>query len=202
MLKTLLRTFMAATLMAAIMFAVCVLLTAPAQSATSVAFTWGPSSGQVDGYRIYSGTTAGGPYPSLICDVNATALKYTAPMDEARDYYLVVRAYNQYGESGDSNEVHYFEQSTEPPGIPTGFIVLTGDGFVFLTPSDPAPADPAPDAFGSLTPHVPAPIPDPAPIATPDPAPANPFGSMLPSNPEPDKPDDPVKPNPFNFLGK
>ena len=83
----------------------------------SVNFKWDASTGQVDGYKIYWSDVQSGPYPNELCDVNATSLQYTAILDESQEYFLVVRAYNVYGESGDSNEVHWFYKV---PGVPGG----------------------------------------------------------------------------------
>ena len=82
---------------------------------TDVYFQWGASTGQVDGYRIYSGNTANGPYPEMMGEVNGTILTQTLMLDNAQEYYLICRAFNDYGESGDSNEVHW---SYAVPGIP------------------------------------------------------------------------------------
>ena len=73
--------------------------------AAEVHFQWGASSGVVDGYRIYYGFTHQGPYPNLLVEVGSTTTDYIATLDEEVTYYLVVRAYNSYGESGNSNEV-------------------------------------------------------------------------------------------------
>lgn len=70
-----------------------------------VRFRWGQSSGQVGGYRIYWGRTAGGQHPNRLCDVGAEELQYETRLNDEMTYYLVCRAYNEYGESGDSNEV-------------------------------------------------------------------------------------------------
>lgn len=72
-----------------------------------VSFTWGESTGVVDGYRIYWGESQGGPYPYQLCDVNGTTLNYTTVLENHK-YYLICRAYNEVGESGNSNEVYYF----------------------------------------------------------------------------------------------
>lgn len=72
---------------------------------TTVHFRWGESSGQVDGYRIYWGEVIGGPYPNRLCDVNATTQQHVTSLNKERVYYAVCRAYNRYGESGNSNEV-------------------------------------------------------------------------------------------------
>jgi len=67
-------------------------------------FTWqaNPSSENILGYRIYYGTTQGA-YPNQVECGNVTDYKVTDLVENVT-YYLVVRAYNQYGESPDSNE--------------------------------------------------------------------------------------------------
>ena len=83
--------------------------------AIDVRFQWGESTGQVDGYRIYWGDTQAGPYPNLLCEVDEKTLNCIAPLNESQQYYLVCRAFNNYGESGDSNEVHW---CYSVPGVP------------------------------------------------------------------------------------
>ena len=83
--------------------------------AFDVNFQWGQSSGQVDGYRIYWGEAQNGPYPNQLCEVNETTLNYTAILDETQEYYLICKAFNVYGESDNSNEVHW---DYAIPGIP------------------------------------------------------------------------------------
>ena len=80
-----------------------------------VTFQWGASTGQVDGYRIYSGDAVGGPYPEMLGEVNGTILTQTLILNDTQEYYLICRAFNDYGESGDSNEVRW---SYAVPGIP------------------------------------------------------------------------------------
>jgi hypothetical protein len=41
----------------------------------------------------------------LLIEVGAATTEYTATLNEGLTYYLVVRAFNDYGESGNSNEV-------------------------------------------------------------------------------------------------
>ena len=74
-----------------------------------ICFEWDASSGKVDGYRIYWGTSKGGPYPFLLCDVNGTKLYYNTSLSKEQTRYFVCRAYNEHGESGNSNEVAYPE---------------------------------------------------------------------------------------------
>jgi hypothetical protein len=72
---------------------------------TEVHFSWGKSTGLVDGYRIYWSEVAGGPYLHRLCEVNAATLSYTASLNSDWEYHLVCRAYNDVGESGNSNVV-------------------------------------------------------------------------------------------------
>ena len=70
-----------------------------------VHLAWDPSSGKVDGYRIYYGTTPGN-HPIKIEVGNVTDYLVTG-LKDGTTYYFVIRAYNQYGESGDSNEISW-----------------------------------------------------------------------------------------------
>jgi hypothetical protein len=75
--------------------------------AAEVHFQWGTSSGVVDGYRIYYGSSNEGPYPNLLDQVGGTTTECFASLNEGQEYYLVVRAFNDYGESGNSNEIKW-----------------------------------------------------------------------------------------------
>jgi hypothetical protein len=75
--------------------------------AAEVHFQWGNSSGAVEGYRIYYGSSHEGPYPNLLDEIEGTATECPATLNEGQEYYLVVRAYNDYGESGNSNEIKW-----------------------------------------------------------------------------------------------
>ena len=98
---------------------ICVVFTLPALAA-QVHLAWDPSSGEVDGYMIYYGTSHGN-YTNNIDVGNVTDYVVTG-LEEGVTYYFVARAYNQYGESGNSNEVVWPETSTDttPPAI-SGF---------------------------------------------------------------------------------
>ena len=75
-----------------------------------VKFSWGQSTGIVDGYRIYWGLSESGPYSNKLCDVNSTTLEYSTELNCSIEHHLVCRAYNEYGESGDSNEIIWPKQ--------------------------------------------------------------------------------------------
>jgi hypothetical protein len=96
-------------------------LFAPMHANAAGTLAWNPSAGVVQGYKIYYGTTSGGPYPS---SANAgTATTYSMnnlPLQEKVTYYFVVKAYNQAGESAGSNQVSYSVTDSTPPAPPKG----------------------------------------------------------------------------------
>ncbi|MGA9536106.1 MAG: fibronectin type III domain-containing protein, partial [Desulfobacterales bacterium] len=59
----------------------------------------------VDGYRVFYGTD-GQNYPTEGCDVTSTSCTVTE-LEDGQTYHFVARAYNSYGESGDSDPVSY-----------------------------------------------------------------------------------------------
>jgi hypothetical protein len=72
----------------------------------TVSLNWSPSTSQVNGYNVYRGSTAGGPYAKL----NSTPDPNTAYSDgtvaSAHTYYYVTTAVNSSGqESSYSNQV-------------------------------------------------------------------------------------------------
>jgi len=85
--------------------------------AADVTLAWEPSSSQVDGYRIYYGTTEG-VYPDSIDVGNVTQYTVTGLQDDIR-YYFVTRAYNADGESDDSNYVSWINltSDSDPPTV-------------------------------------------------------------------------------------
>lgn len=91
----------------------CLLIPASAW-AVETHFIWFAAEGQVDGYRLYSGDAAGGPYTMMLAEVNGTEAIVNMPEDV--ESYLVCRAFNRYGESVDSNEVYW---NCEVPGPPS-----------------------------------------------------------------------------------
>ncbi len=98
---------------------ICVVFALPAFAA-DVHLAWDPSSGEVTGYRIYYGTTHGN-YPNMVDVGNVTDYVVTGLQDSVT-YYFVARAYNQYGESGNSNELVWTASSTDTtPPVASGY---------------------------------------------------------------------------------
>jgi hypothetical protein len=99
-------------------------LIVPMQATAAGTLMWNPSTGTVQGYRVYYGTASGGPYPN---SANAgTATSYVLnnlPLQEKTTYYFVVRAYNQAGESANSNQVLQTVPDSTPPAPPKGVTV-------------------------------------------------------------------------------
>ena len=105
-------------------------------------FQWGASSGVVDGYRIYYGSKSGGPYSNLLIEIGGNATEYIATLNEGLTYYLVVRAFNDYGESGSSNEVVWsWVGDTTPPGDVIGFDAVSDHEQITLSWTNPADSD-------------------------------------------------------------
>jgi len=111
--------------------------------AAEVHFQWEASSGIVEGYRIYYGSSHEGPYPDLLDQVGGTTTEYVASLNEGQEYYLVVRAYNDYGESGNSNEVKWPSDSndTTAPGDVSGFTATPDPGQITLHWTNPTDTD-------------------------------------------------------------
>jgi len=80
-------------------------LSAVFKSSTSVILTWQDNSSDETGFAIYRKDGINGSYTE-IKTVSSNATTYTASLpNSCVDYYFLVRAYNSYGESTDSNEV-------------------------------------------------------------------------------------------------
>jgi len=96
-------------------------LIAPMQAKAAGTLMWNPSTGTVQGYKVYYGTTNNGPYPN---SANAgTATSYALnnlPLQEGATYYFVVRAYNPAGESANSNQISHSVTDATPPAPPKG----------------------------------------------------------------------------------
>ena len=74
--------------------------------AEEVTLAWKPGPGEVTGYRIYCSTRSA-VYSSDNIDVGNVTEYTVTGLHKSTTYYFVVRAYNSYGESGNSNEVRW-----------------------------------------------------------------------------------------------
>jgi hypothetical protein len=84
---------------------------------------WNPSSGNVDGYKIYYGTSS--TNPTNMIDVGNTT-EYTLdqlPLSENTQYYFCVTAYNTASESPPCASVAYTPSDSTPPLAPVGLTV-------------------------------------------------------------------------------
>ncbi len=84
--------------------------------------TWGESSGVVDGYRIYyriQTDTYNIANSRDVYKVNDYSLN-NLPLQDQTQYYFIVRAYNEYGEGPDSDEISWSSDDSTPPMPPTG----------------------------------------------------------------------------------
>lgn len=120
-----------------VVFLFCFFITTTTASSRIINFSWGASNenpaccnsgGKVTGYKIYYASDKDTPKTEQLCAVNSTTTKYKSinELDSNTTYYLIVRAYNNINESGESNEVIVCEGIT---GIynPTSPLVLTAD---------------------------------------------------------------------------
>lgn len=96
---------------------------------TSVALSWSAVSG-ASGYRVYRGTTSGGPY-TLVASPTATSYTNTG-LTNGTTYYYVVRAFNATLESVNSQQVSA-RPSASSLAPPTGVAATAGSGSVALT---------------------------------------------------------------------
>ncbi len=100
-----------------------ILLTICGVSLHASVLKWNASTGDVSGYKIYYGLSQGS---YLFSEDVGNVTQYSLDkfsLSEGTTYYFVVRAYNAFGESGDSNVVTYAVPSpgdTTPPLPPEG----------------------------------------------------------------------------------
>jgi len=91
----------------------------------TVRLRWSPSSSQaIEGYRVYSSTSAGGPY-SLLAEVtnpSATTYTHTGLVNGVRHYYIL-RAFDGNRESENSEEVSARALDNIVPSAPTGLTI-------------------------------------------------------------------------------
>jgi hypothetical protein len=84
---------------------------------------WDPSTGEVNGYRIYYGLSTGS-YTSNRDVGRVTEFPLAnLPLQEKRTYYFTAKAYNAAGESAGSNEVSWTAPDKTPPAVPAGVTV-------------------------------------------------------------------------------
>lgn len=95
----------------------------PAAAVAESALEWDPSSGDVNGYMVYYGTSPGN-YPEKKDAGNSTRFSLANfAVQDATTYYFVVRAYNEFGESPSSNEISWTSGDSTPPMPPQGLSV-------------------------------------------------------------------------------
>jgi len=91
------------------------LVPANSSMALDITLAWDPSSSAVDGYRAFC-REAGHTYDYSRPDYEGSETTCTIyGLDDETTYYFVVRAYNELGESGNSNEA-----SSVGPGLGGG----------------------------------------------------------------------------------
>ena len=99
------------------------LLIGIATVAPAASLVWDNSSGTVDGYKVYYGTSSSNPSNTI--DVGNTT-QYdidSLPLTENTQYYFCVSAYNTAGESDPCAPVAYTPADTTPPAPPVGLVV-------------------------------------------------------------------------------
>lgn len=75
------------------------------------------TGGPVEGYRLYWGPETG-LYSTHSVDITGTRIPMSSlGLAQGLRVYMVCRAYNSVGESGDSNEITFIPLSV--PGVPT-----------------------------------------------------------------------------------
>ena len=136
------KSYMSRFAFAILLFFVCIsiLLCSSVAFADDVILAWDASSG-ADGYRLFS-REQGQSYNYSSPDWEGTATTGTVTgLTQGTTYYFVVRAYNAYGESGDSNEESTTIGSTNQPPVLNSIgskSVDEGDLLTFtVTASDP-----------------------------------------------------------------
>ena len=79
---------------------------------------WDAVSGDVDGYKVYYSQEIGN-YTNKQDVGNITEYSLVnSTINENETYYFVIRAYNEFGESTNSNYVEYVKKETTPPLSP------------------------------------------------------------------------------------
>jgi hypothetical protein len=91
----------------------------PAASAAKT-LVWNASSGSVDGYIVYWGTSAKDRSNSRDVGANMQYNLDSLPLSEGVTYYLCVSAYNKAGRSAPCAPVVYTPGDNTPPSPPIG----------------------------------------------------------------------------------
>ncbi len=87
---------------------------------SAATLVWDASTGTVDGYNVYYGTSATNPSESVnVGDVTQYSID-SLPLSENVQYYFCVSAYNTAGESAPCAPVAYTPADTTPPQPPVG----------------------------------------------------------------------------------
>jgi len=104
-------TRFALTILLFIVFISILFCPAVASAVVDVTLAWDASSG-ADGYRLFY-RAEGQSYTYNAPDWEGTGTTCIIPgLDESTTYHFVVRAFNDYGESGNSNEEHLYPSAT------------------------------------------------------------------------------------------
>jgi len=91
-------------------------------SALAASLEWTASTGTVDGYNVYYGTSATNPSEKV--DVGKVT-RYSIdslPLSENIQYFFCISAYNSVGESNPCAPVAYTPADTTPPQPPVGLV--------------------------------------------------------------------------------
>lgn len=83
---------------------------------------WDASSGTVDGYNVYYGTSAANPSESVNIGNTTQYSIDSLPLSENVQYYFSISAYNTAGESDRCTPVAYTPADTTPPQPPVGLV--------------------------------------------------------------------------------
>lgn len=83
---------------------------------------WDASSGTVDGYNVYYGTSAANPSESVNIGNTTQYSIDSLPLSENVQYYFSISAYNTAGESDRCAPVAYTPADTTPPQPPVGLV--------------------------------------------------------------------------------
>lgn len=107
---------------------------AKAKSMTEIVITWEPSTGCVDGYRIYYSYSMNGFFSPLTSISASSDLKYTHPnLFPDTYYYYYIEAYNKDGDSYRSPVFYGLTLSEDPPEEPeVGVVDIKGEASIYM----------------------------------------------------------------------